>query len=71
MAKPKRIGERVVYWRFKGQAKVHQLRYFVALVPDAADEAAAANEEFIDALDEYNGACETGTAVIVSHPGGA
>lgn len=68
MAQPERIVEHVRYWRFRGQSKVHQLRYFVATAPEFDAEAAAANEEFADDLRLYSGACETGTAVIVSEP---
>ncbi len=69
MAQPERVRENVVYWRYKGQSKIHQLRYFTATAPEHDEEAARANEEFADAMRLYSGACETGSAVIVSEPG--
>ena len=63
-----KVAETVVYWRVKGGRKINQLRYFVALAPEFAADAEAANREFQDDLDVYAAACAAGTAVIVSEP---
>lgn len=72
MVQSKRVEERCSYFRYKGHAKIHAVPHFVALVADAADEAAAANEEagYTAAMDEYAAACEAGRAVIVAEPSG-
>ena len=71
MTAHQKVAETVVYWRVRNGRKVNQLRYFVALAPEFAADAKAANAEFQDDLDVYAAACASGTAVIVSEPKGA
>ena len=56
-------------WHYKGQRKVHQFDYYVAVSPEFHADAEAMNAPVADQLAEYNAACASGTAVIVSEPG--
>lgn len=65
MAQPERTRPRVIRWHYTGQTKMHVLNYNAALHSEYAAQADRENADKQDALSEYAGACETGTAVVV------